>query len=286
MPNQGLTLYAGWSKGVKVGLNGLLEGEKVLHGTLEGLGKADFIITNNDSKSKRDVIDIDEMFESTDEYKLNITANYGYQYVGLSTEQFNHATASITGTNNSTGRLYVQPISLVKGTRYVSFNVIFKPMQWGMDFTVSDCAKPSFEIGRKNNYTFNQSYLLPTIPPDQLKEGCKSFRWKVQTHERTFYFEPGEDINNNDKFKNYIAVISKDNTSTPVSTLNFTAERINSSSLAVLENEMDDSTSDLTSYSNANNENSVNFQSNLNTISQPELGTEENKESEENTDGE
>lgn len=53
MPSNDLTLYAGWSKGVKVGLNGLLEGETVLRDTLAGLGKADFIITKDDSKSEK-----------------------------------------------------------------------------------------------------------------------------------------------------------------------------------------------------------------------------------------
>ena len=291
MPNEDLNLYAGWSKGVKVGLNGLLKGEKVLRGKLDGLGTADFIITKGPSKdiqakSLYEVTDIIDDYFSEDEYQLKIHPNNGYRFLQLSTDTFHHNNADMSGTGNLQGRIYDQPISLIDGSRFVSFNVMFEPMQWGMDFTVSDCAKPSFEIGRKNNYTFNQSYLLPTIPPDQLKEGCTSFKWKVMTHEQTFYFEPGEDINNNDSFKNYIAVISKDSTSTPVSTLYFTAEPINSSSLAVLENEMDDSTSDLTTYSNVNDENGVCLQSNFNTISQPELGTEENKESEENTDGE
>lgn len=291
MPNQNLTLYAGFSNKVMVGLNGLLKGETELRGTLEGLGTADFIITKGPSKdiqakSLYEVTDIIDDYFSEDEYQLKIHPNNGYRFLQLSTDPFHHSNADMSGTGNLQGRLYDQPISLIDGSRFVSFNVMFEPMQWGMDFTVSDCAKPSFKIGRKNNYTFNQSYLLPTIPPDQLKEGCTSFKWKVMTHEQTFYFEPGEDINNNDSFKNYIAVISKDSTSTPVSTLYFTAEPINSSSLAVLENEMDDSTSDLTTYSNVNDENSVCLQSNFNTISQPELGTEENKESEENTDGE
>lgn len=290
MPNDNLTLYAGWSQKVMVGLNGLLKDETELRGTLGGLGTADFIIKNGPSKddlskSLHGVTDIYSEYYSEDEYQLIIHPNNGYRFLKLSTDTFYHNNAYMSGTENLDGILYDQRISLIDGSRFVSFNVVFEPMQWRMSFNVSNCAKPSFKQ-EDTNYTFNQPNRLPTIPENQLKEDCKSFRWKVQTHERTFYFEPGEDINNNDKFKNYIAVISKDNTGTPVSTLYFTAERINSSSLAVLENEMDDSTSDLTSYSNVNNENSVNFQPDLNAISQPELETEENKGPEENTDGE
>lgn len=290
MPNDNLTLYAGWSQKVMVGLNGLLKDETELRGTLEGLGTADFIIKNGPSKddlskSLHGVTDIYSEYYSEDEYQLIIHPNNGYRFLELSTNTFHHNNADMSGTENLDGILYYQPISLIDGSRFVSFNVMFEPMQWRMSFTVSDCAKPSFKL-EDTNYTFNRSNHLPIIPENQLKEDCQSFRWKVQTHERTFYFAPGDDINNNDDFKNYIAVISKDNTGTPVSTLYFTAESINSSSLAVLENEMDDSTSDLTSYSNVNNENSVNFQPNLNAISQPELETEENKGPEENTDGE
>ena len=280
MPNQGLTLYAGWSKGVKVGLNGLLEGEKVLRDTLEGLGKADFIITNNDSKSKRDVIDIDEMFESTDEYKLNITANYGYQYVGLSTEQFNHATASITGTNNSTGRLYDQPISLVQGTRYVSFNVIFKPITYGITYTGGEGLRDGLQLGM-DTYTFNQSKYLPPINPNDLKDGYQFKCWTVTIGNDTFTFNPGEDINSNQEFRTSVAENYRNG-----GNITFWATGSLKSSSAAADDVMDDSISHLSQYCDINNDNSVYLQSNFNTISQPELGTEENKESEENTDGE
>lgn len=282
MPNEDLTLYAGWSKGVKVGLNGLLEGETVLRDTLAGLGKADFIITKDDSKSEKSVIDIDKIFESTDEYTLNITPNYGYQYVELSTEQFNHAAASITGTSNLTGRLYDQPISLVKGTRYVSFNVKFKPITYDITFTKDEGVKDSFKI-ENDQYTYGRQMRLPSITSNNIKDGYQFVCWSVTIGNNTFKFNSGEDINNNQSFKQSVAENYKNNTGN----ITFNAICSSTSNSTVSNDGMnDDSINDLSQYSDINNENSVNFQSNLNTISQPELGTEENKESEENTDGE
>lgn len=282
MPSNDLTLYAGWSKGVKVGLNGLLEGETVLRDTLAGLGKADFIITKDDSKSEKNVIDIDKMFESTDEYTLNITPNYGYQYVELSTEQFNHAAASITGTSNLTGRLYDQPISLVKGTRYVSFNVKFKPITYDITFTKDEGVKDSFKI-ENDQYTYGRQMRLPSITSNDIKDGYQFVCWSVTIGNNTFKFNSGEDINNNQSFKQSVAENYKNNTGN----ITFNAICSSTSNSTVSNDGMnDDSINDLSQYSDVNNENSVNFQPDLNAISQPELGTEENKESEENTDGE
>lgn len=282
MPSNDLILHAGWSKGVKVGLNGLLEGETVLRDTLAGLGKADFIITKDDSKSEKNVIDIDKMFESTDEYTLNITPNYGYQYVELSTEQFNHAAASITGTSNLTGRLYDQPISLVKGTRYVSFNVKFKPITYDITFTKDEGVKDSFKI-ENDQYTYGRQMRLPSITSNDIKDGYQFVCWSVTIGNNTFEFNSGEDINNNQSFKQSVAENYKNDTG------NITINAIcSSTSNSTVSNDgmNDDSINDLSQYSDINNENSVNFQPDLNAISQPQLGTEENKESEENTDGE
>lgn len=282
MPSNDLTLYAGWSKGVKVGLNGLLDGETVLRDTLAGLGKADFIITKDDSKSEKNVIDIDKMFESTDEYTLNITPNYGYQYVELSTKQFNHAAASITGTSNLTGRLYDQPISLVKGTRYVSFNVKFKPITYDITFTKDEGVKDSFKI-ENDQYTYGRQMRLPSITSNDIKDGYQFVCWSVTIGNNTFKFNSGEDINNNQSFKQSVAENYKNNTGN----ITFNAICSSTSNSTVSNDGMnDDSINDLSQYSGINNENSVNFQPDLNAISQPELGTEENKESEENTDGE
>ena len=282
MPSNDLTLYAGWSKGVKVGLNGLLEGETVLRDTLAGLGKADFIITKDDSKSEKNVIDINKMFESTDEYTLNITPNYGYQYVELSTEKFNHAAASITGTSNLTGRLYDQPISLVKGTRYVSFNVKFKPITYDITFTKDEGVKDSFKI-ENDQYTYGRQMRLPSITSNDIKDGYEFVCWSVTIGNNTFKFNSGEDINNNQSFKQSVAENYKNNTGN----ITFNAICSSTSNSTVSNDGMnDDSINDLSQYSDINNENSVNFQPDLNAISQPQLGTEENKESEENTDGE
>lgn len=283
MPNDNLTLYAGWSDQVMVGLNASLDGESNLRGDLNGLGTVDFLIKNDDTKSLKNVTDINTMFKSTDIYELNVTPNYGYEYNGLSDKKIDHSNTQITSTTNKNGRLYDQPISLVKGTRYVSFNVMFKPIDYQMTFTTAVEGVKSDVKLNEDTYTFNQSKQLPSITSDKLKDGYQFDCWVIVVGNKTFEFKSGFDINSSEDFRNTVAECYKYSTGN----ITITARCAKISSSIVTENVMDDnSIRDLTSYSNVNDENSVYLQSNLNALSQSELGIEENKESEENTDGE
>lgn len=270
-----MILYAGWSQQVKVGLNAFLEGESVLRDRLDGLGTADFLITNDDTKSQRNITDIDMLYDSTDEYQLSVSPSNGYMFDGLSTKQYDHATAKITGTDKLIGRLYDQPISLVKGTRYVSFNVKFKPITYDITFTKDEGVKDSFKI-ENDQYTYGRQMRLPSITSNNIKDGYQFVCWSVTIGNNTFKFNSGEDINNNQSFKQSVAENYKNNTGN----ITFNAICSSTSNSTVSNDGMnDDSINDLSQYSDINDENSVCLQSNLNTISQPELGTEENKES-------